>query len=153
MNEWDPFAEEFGTAHHAAEVTAMMLGMQSAHTDLLCIYDMRTNTAPFCPLFDIRTHRPIHGYYALVAFNALYQLGNQVELACDTDRLYAVAASDGARHALVISNLTGREQPLTLEGVNPTRARYCVLDQERLLSWAPHALCIAPNTVMLIEWS
>ena len=108
--------------------------------------------APYCPLFDIRTHKPIHGYYAMVAFNTLYQLGNQVELVCDTDGLYAVAASDGTRHALVISNLTGQLQSLTCEGVDLSHARYYVLDQERLLSWAPHALRIAPNTVLLIEW-
>lgn len=152
MNEWNPFPGEFGTAHHAAEVTAMMLGMQNAHTDLLCIYDMRTNTAPYCPLFDIRTHKPIHGYYAMVAFNTLYRLGHQVELTCDTDRLYAVAASDGPRHAVVLSNLTGQTQSLTIEGVDLSNARFYILDQERLLSWAPHALRIAPNTVMLIEW-
>ena len=39
MNEWDPYAKEFGTAHHSAEIAAMMIGMQHGHTDLLCIYD------------------------------------------------------------------------------------------------------------------
>jgi len=130
----------------------MMLALQHGHTDLCCIYDMRTNTAPYCPLFDIRTHKPIHGYYAMVAFNALYQRGMQVQTLCDTDRLYAVAASDGSSHALVVSNLTGSTQPLTIEGADLSKARFYVLDQERLLSWAPNADRIEKNAVVLIEW-
>ena len=152
INEWDPFCEEYGTGHHAAEVAAMMLGMQNRTPSVLCIYDMRTNNSPYCPLFDIRTHEPIHAYYSLVAFNHLYKLTNQVELSVDNEDVYAVAASDGEHHALVISNLTGAKEPLTLEGVDLERARISVIDDKRLLSWAPSANQIGKNTVMLIEW-
>ena len=152
LNEWDPYANEFGTAHHAAEVAAMMIALQHGHTDLCCIYDMRTNTAPYCPLFDIKTHKPIHGYYSMVAFNTLYRLGNQVELTVDTEDLYAVAASDGKYHALMVSNLTGSVQSLTLEGVDFAHAHISIIDDRHLLSWAPNANTIENNTVMLIEW-
>ena len=152
LNEWNPYANEFGTAHHSAEITAMMLGLQHGHTDLCCIYDMRVSTAPYCPLFDIRNKKPIHGYYALAAFNRLYRLGTQVETCCDNDRLYAVAASNGTQHAMLLSNLTGEALELTLEGVDLTHARFYALDQERLLSWAPHAKVLKPNDVYLIEW-
>ncbi|MBO5270966.1 MAG: hypothetical protein J6B77_09280, partial [Clostridia bacterium] len=152
LNEWDPYAKEFGTAHHSAEVAAMMLALQHGHTDLCCIYDMRTTNAPYCPLFDIRTHKPIHAYYSMVAFNTLYKLGTQVETVCDNDRLYAVAASDGTHHALMLSNLTGERQALTIEGVDLSNARYHVIDQERLLSWSPAVSSIENNTVLLIEW-
>lgn len=152
LNEWNPFPMEFGTAHHSAEVAAMMIALQHGHTDLCCIYDMRTNTAPYCPLFDVRTHKPIHAYYALVAFNALYRLGTQVETSCDTDGLYAVAASDGTRHALLLSNLSGQALPLTIRGSDLSQARYHIIDQERLLSWAPHAETLPNHAVMLIEW-
>ena len=129
-----------------------MLAMQSGHTDICCIYDMRTNTAPYCPLFNICTHKPIHSYYSMVAFNALYKLGTQVECECDNKRLYAVAASNGERHALMLSNLTGEKQELSIEGVDISNARFYVIDQERLLSWAPDANTIDTNTVLLIEW-
>ncbi len=152
LNEWNPFANEYGTAHHSAEMTAMMIAMQHGHADVCCIYDMRTNTAPYCPLFDIRTHRPIHGYYALAAFDRLYRLGTQVETFCDTEGLYALAASDGAHHALLVANLSGSPQTLEAVGVQPMGARYYVLDQERLLSWAPHAKRLENNAVALIEW-
>ena len=152
LNEWDPFAQEFGTAHHSAEVAAMILAMQQGYADVLCIYDMRTNNAPYCPLFDIKTHKPIHGYYALVAFNHLHQLGNQVELSCDTEDLYAVAATNGKKHALMISNATGAKQELCIEGADLSGARYHIIDQERLLSWSPAIHTLQANDVVLIEW-
>ena len=152
LNEWDPYAKEFGTAHHSAEVAAMMLALQHGHADICCIYDMKTSHAPYCPLFHPITHKPIHGYYAMVAFNALYKLGTQVKTECDNPRLYAVGASDGEHHALMLANLTGEKQTLTLEGADLSRARYYVLDEERLLSWAPNAKEIDKNTVLLIEW-
>ncbi len=152
LNEWDPYCREYGTAHHSAEVAAMMLAMQNSCPDLLCIYDMRNNTVPYCPLFDVKTHKPIHAYYSLVAFNKLYQLGTQVELTCDTENLYAVAATDGKRHAIMISNLSGEAQSLRLEGVELSDARFYVIDQERLLSWAPNANVIENNEVILIEF-
>ena len=152
LNEWYPYPKEFGTAHHSAEIAAMMIAMQHGFADICCIYDMRTTTAPYCPLFDIRTHKPIHGYYSMVAFNTLYQLGTQVQTVCDTDRLYVLAASNGRRNAVMIANLTGETQTLTFEGTDFVNARYYVLDQERLLSWAPNANEIENNAVMLIEW-
>ena len=152
LNEWDPVAKEYGTAHHAAEVAGMILGLQHGHTDIACIYDMRTNTAPYCPLFDIKTHKPIHAYYSLAAFNTLYKLGWQVESVCDNDRLYAVCASDGKHHAMMLSNLTGAAQELCIEGADLTDARWHVLDQERLLSWSPAVKEMAPNDVVLLEW-
>ena len=152
LNEWDPVAKEFGTAHHAAEVAAMIVALQHGHTDIACIYDMRTNTAPYCPLFDIKTHKPIHAYYALVAFNILYKLGWQVESVSDTDGLYALAASNGQRHAAMLVNLTGAPQALCMEGADLTDARWHVLDGERLLSWSPAVKRLAPNDVVLVEW-
>ena len=152
LNEWNPYAQEFGTAHHSAEVAAMMLAMQNGYVDLCCIYDMRTTNAPYCALFNTHTHKPIHAYYAMVAFNTLYQLGTQVEAVSDEERVYAVAASDGTHHALMISNLSGKTQALNIQGVDLSKAKYHVIDQERLLSWSPAVSAIENNMVLLIEW-
>jgi len=152
LNEWNPFFGEFGTEHHSAEAAAMMLAMQNRSPALLCIYDMRASYVPYCPLFDVISKEPIHTYYSLVAFNRLYKLGDQVELTSDTENMYAVAASDGKYHALMISNITGAVQPLELEGVDLSHAHVYIIDDKHLLSWAPGANTIANNTVMLIEW-
>ncbi len=152
ITEWDPYFNELGTAHHSAEIAAMMIAMQYGHPDICCIYDMRTNTAPFCPLFNPITHKPIHGYYSMVAFNTLYRLGTQVESVCDETELYTLVASNGEKHAMMISNLTGKTQELCIEGVDLSGARYHVIDQERLLSWSPAVTKIENNEVVLIEW-
>ena len=151
LNEWNPYAYEYGTAHHSAEVAAMMMALQHGHTDICCIYDMRTDTAPYCPLFDIKSHRPIHAYYSLVAFNELYKLGTQVETACDVDRLYVLAASDGKNHALMLANLSGSPQPLNIEGLDLKKAHIYELSQSGKLAWTPNADSIPNHTVMLIE--
>ena len=152
LNEWDNCINEFGTAHHSAETAATMIAMQHGYADILCIYDMRCSSAPYCPLFDIITKKPIHSYYSMVAFNTLYKLGTQVETLCDTEDLYVLAASDGESSAMMISNLTGTKQELNFEGIDLSKARYHVIDDKRLLSWAPGAKEILNNEVVLIEW-
>ena len=151
LNEWNPCAREYGTAHHSAEVAAMMIALQHGHTDACMIYDMRTNNSPYCPLFDIKTHKPIHAYYSLVAFNQLYKLGKQIETKCDVDRLYVLAASDGKRHALMLANLTGTTQPLCIDGIDLENARFYTIGEPGTLAWTPNADAIENNAVVLIE--
>ena len=153
LNEWNPCHNEYGTAHHFAETAAMMIGMQDKCPSILCIYDMRFGGATtYAPLFDFRTSTPTGTYYSMVAFNHLYQLGTQVAVENDTEGLYALAATNGKKHALLISNLTGTTQELALEGVDLTDAHIYVIDQQRLMSWAPNADRIDNNAVLLIEW-
>ena len=67
-------------------------------------------------------------------------------------RAFSAAASDGTHHALMISNLSGTTQELNIEGVDLSKAKYHVIDQERLLSWSPAVSAIENNMVLLIEW-
>ena len=152
LNEWNPFPDERGTAHHSAEISAVMMALQHGNTDICCIYDMRITQSTYCALFDPVTEKPIHGYYALMAFNELYKLEDQVMTECDTEEMYVLAASNGKKHALLVSNLTGNTQQLFIEGVDHSTAHYYVLDQERLLSLAPNCAYIKNNDVMLIVW-
>jgi hypothetical protein len=113
---------------------------------------MRMTHSDYNACFDTATTKPIHGYYALVGFNQLYKLENQVYTECDTDGIYVAAASNGKKHALLISNITGKAQNLNIEGIDHEKAHYYVLDQQRFLSWNADCKTIAPNSVMLIEW-
>ena len=152
LNEWDPYAEELGTGHHSAEIAAMMIAMQHGHPSVCCIYDMRTANAPYCPLFNPITHKPIQGYYSMVAFNTLYRLGTQVESESDVKGLYTLAAYDGKKGAILLSNLSGKVVDLNIEGVDLTNARWSVIDDYRLLSWSPAVSKMQPNEVVLIEF-
>ena len=130
----------------------MMIALQHGHTDACMIYDMKTNTSPFCPLFDIRTHKPIHAYYALVAFNCLYKLGTQIKTESSDPRLYALSASNGEKNALLIANLTGSAQTLSIEGAELDGARIYELGNVGALAWVPSCDTIENNSVMLIEF-
>ena len=88
----------------------------------------------------------------MVAFNTLYKLGSEVEATSDTEKLHVLAASNGKKNALLISNLTEATQPLTIEGIDISDARISIIDDKRLLSWAANANEIESNAVMLIEW-
>ena len=92
------------------------------------------------------------GYYAFAAFSALYKLGQQIELTLDTEDVYAVCASNGEQNAIMISNVSGKAQVLEIEGVDLSKARWSVIDNQRLLSWSPAVKEIENNQVLLIEW-
>jgi len=152
LNEWNPRFRERGTEHHSALVTAMMLGMQKAPVDLLVFYDARLGGSPYGALFDPYTYKPWHTYYSLVAFDHLYKLGDEVYTDCDTDGIYVAAASDGKSSAMVISNISDNAAELNISGADLSRARYHVIDQQRLLSWSPKITKINKNQVVLIEF-
>jgi hypothetical protein len=152
LNEWCPYQEKTGTGLQGAEVAGIMVAMQKGHEDVLCIYDMRIKSPWYAPFFDCKTCRPHHGYYAAVAFNTLYKLGTEVASDSDTEGLYVLAASNGTKNAMMVVNLTEKTQSLAFEGVDLADARISVIDDLRLLSWAPHAKEIEKNTVYLIEW-
>ena len=160
LNEWNNAnGTTFGLTVHgssfaSASVASMMLAMQDAHTDMLCYYDSRLQASAYGGLFAPLSCEPVSTYYAFVAFGRLYALGTQVEckIDCAQSGLYAVAATDGRKNALMISNQTGENQPLQIEGVDLSEARIYTIDQRHLLSMAFDADEIKNDTVLLIEW-
>ena len=155
INEWNPPSRmERDKAVHAAEIAAIMLGTQNTDVDMLMIYDARLDGSTYSALFipSVKGGQLSHGYYALAAFSSLYKLGTQVGLKCDTDGVYAVAASDGKKSALMITNVSGADQSLEIEGADLTDARWYLIDDRRLLSWSPELKEIKNNTVVLVEF-
>ena len=156
LNEWNPRSRDFAraTGKHAADVAAAMLGCQNIDVDMLMIYDARLETttysAFFVPSTKVGQLSPV--YYAFAAFSSLYKLGTQVALECDTEGVYAVAASNGKKNALMISNISESAQELCIEGVDLIDARWYLIDDRRLLSWSPALKSIEKNTVVLVEF-
>ena len=71
---------------------------------------------------------------------------------CDSSEVYVAGASDGERNIVIISNISDSDQELNISGVDLSRARYHVIDQQRLLSWSPQVNKIANNQVVMIEF-
>jgi len=151
LTEWLPMPGQHGTAAQSAEIVATMIELQKRSTSICCIYDMKLASSLYGPFFDTK-QKPQQAYYDMVAFNTLYKLGTEIEAVTDTEKLHVLAASNGKKNALLISNLTEQTQKLELCGVDLENARVSVIDDKRLLSWAPNANEIENNAVMLIEW-
>jgi hypothetical protein len=153
INEWNPVHLERGTGHHSAEVMATLLAMQKAPVDVMAIYDAKCGGGEYCPLFDPYTDKPFHAYYALVAFDHLYELGNEIYTESDTEGVHVVAATDGKRNRMVIANISAFDNiELSIEGADMEGARYHIIDDKRLLSWSPAIKTIEKNQVILIEF-
>ena len=77
-----------------------------------------------------------------------------MECECDKEGIYALAASNGKRHALLLSNPTNESVTIDISvtGDAIEDARFYVIDNKRLLSWAPNADVLEPCSVMLVEW-
>ena len=151
LTEWLPLVGQHGTAAQSAEIVATMIELQKGYTDICCIYDMRLTSGLYGTFFDPK-QKLSQAYYDMVAFNTLYKLGDQVEATSDDEKLHVLAASNGKKNALLVSNLNEATLPLTIEGIDLENARISIIDDKRLLSWAHNAKEIEPNAVMLIEW-
>ena len=152
LNEWNPVKEDRGKAHHSAEVAANMIAMQNSPVvEVCCIYDMRvTGTPYYAAIFDIGTQKPTKTYYSMVAFNQLYQLKNQVEATIDTEDMYVLCARDGEKKAILVVNLTDKNQALEFEGIDLNKAKYYVIDDDKTLTWACDGKELKQNGVLLI---
>ena len=157
INEWNPpCRQERDKAVHGAEIAATMLGSQNTPMDMLMVYDARLDgslySALFLPTLKHGAPKLSPGYYAFAAFSELYKLGTQVALEGFEDGVYAVCASNGKKNALMISNISGEDKALSIEGADLSDARWYVLDDDRMLSWSPAIRTIQNNTVVLVEF-
>lgn len=152
LNEWNPDFHTLGTGHHAAEIAAVLTGIQHGRTDKCFIYDMRNNNAPFCALFHPITKKPLQGYYALYAFNRLYQLGEEAPSSSDTEGMYVLSAVKGEGRAMLLSNRSGQVQPLSFFGADPKTAKAHVIDNTRPFEPVDTPSVIENDSVLLLEW-
>lgn len=56
------------------------------------------------------------------------------------------------KNAIMISNITGEKQMLEILGADLSDARWYIIDDQRLLSWAPELKSIPNNSVVLVEF-
>ena len=149
LNEWnyvENWAELFNQSIEvvrsmkgAAFVAAVMAASQNNSTDMLMYYDARP--CAFNGMFDVETMKPIWGYYPFVIFNDIYKKGNQLDVATDSDKLYAVAAKgdDGEITAMIAyyhfeeESDSDKAIEVRLEGIDAEKITVRLLDQNTLL--------------------
>ena len=115
LNEWNPGVSLRGTLRDAANILAMMIVLHDTPTDMLMYYNFNANSG-YCGAVDPLTKDPFKAFYAFHDFGQLYALGNRVECVSDTPKLYAMAATDGEKKAIVLCNHTAAPVTVTVSG-------------------------------------
>ena len=155
LNEWNlSHSRKINrdTSYASANVMAIMLAMQQKPTDMLMYYDavyLAVNS--YGGFYNLATYAPSCVYYAFRAFGELYALGNEAQCHCDGDRVYALAAVDGEKQAMILSNIA---QATEIETDLPEGFSVYVLDQDHFLTkteWDPGKFTLNENTVVLIK--
>ena len=75
----------------------------------MCIYDGRMEAGTYAALFNAETKTPFPLYYSLKAFGELYTLGSWAKPDIEGEGVYAQAATDGEKKALLLVNNNGAE--------------------------------------------
>ena len=154
---------ELITIKGAAFYTAIMATAQALPLDMLMYYDARPCTLN--GLFDSRSQKPFKGYYSFLLFSKLYKLGKHVKTETDDERIYAVAAANEGKEAVLFSYFTNDETATTesvtvkFEGGSADSYAFIVLDNEynaeRICTVAVEngevTFKMKPNTVVMLE--
>ena len=116
LNEWNTNArvKERGKSVASANAAAMMCAMQNTKMSMMCYYDARLGASMYGGLFNPMTYEPLCTYYAFKAFGRLYELGESVKSECDEEGIYVLAATDGEKRGILISN-TGKDTEISLD--------------------------------------
>lgn len=155
LNEWNlshDRKKNKACSFASANVAAMMLAMQHKPTDMLMYYDARyVSVSAYGGFYDLATYEPSCVYYVFRAFGELYALENEVACEGASESVYALAAKDGERQAILLSNI-GEDAEVSL-GL-PDGFTVYLIDKEHLMEKTAldaRTFLLRENTVALIK--
>lgn len=155
LNEWNLSHDRkinCANSRASAHTMAIMLAMQHKPTEMLMYYDAKyVAVGAYGGFYDVSTYEPSCVYYSFKAFGELYALENEVECTCSQDGIYTLAAKDGDKKCMVISNI-GKDCKIKLD----LPAGFCVsiIDKEHFITktdWNPNEFDLKENTVAVIR--
>ena len=98
----------------AAFTSAMMAVGQNNPLDMLMYYDARYG-ASINGLFNFYTNEKMKGYYPFWLFSKLYKLGAHVKTSSDAEDIYAVAAKNDDKSAIMLTYFTNDTEAVEKE--------------------------------------
>ncbi len=154
LNEWNGHhnTDDRCTSQASAHAAAFMLAQQNTSTDMLCYYDASYRPGRYAGFFHPLTHKPCCTYYSFVAFGKLYTLGTQVACESDTENVYCVAAKGESGTAMMIANISGQDQELT---INAAGGKVYLIDEDHFLTltdWASDSFTLKENETVYIAY-
>lgn len=155
LNEWNLSHDRKinkGTSFASANTMALMLGMQHKNTDMLLYYDAAfANINAYAGFFDVATLEPSCVYYSFKAFGELYTLQNEVECICSEDSVFAVAATNGEKKSVILSNV---KKDIEIETNLSDDFYVYLIDAENFIAKSdlnPKSFVLKENTVAVIK--
>lgn len=145
-------------------MSAVMATGQRYPLDMLMYYDARMGST-LNGLFNFYTNEKMKGYYPFWMFSKLYRLGGAAECETDTEHIYVAAATDGERHAAMLTYFTNdvaaKSETVTVNLQQNVPKSYSVLlldeshDAEDVATEKAEngviTLTMAPNTAVLLQ--
>ena len=154
LNEWNPGVALRGTLRDAANILAMMIVLHDTPTDMLMYYNFTANSG-YNGAVNTLNAQPFKAYYSFYDFGQLYALGQRVECEItDGERVYAIAATDGEKKALIIVNHNNdKEITVKVDGF-AGEAKVSVTDESHaneVVEADLSSLTLGANAIALIE--
>ncbi len=116
LNEWNPGVGERGNLKDASNILSMMIALHDTPTDMCMYYDSRYWSS-YCGFVDPVHFTPFKSYYSFYNFGKLYKMGSLAECSVDGNGVYALAAKDGKRGGIALSNSSGEDALISLSAV------------------------------------
>lgn len=155
MNEWNLSHDRLinkATSFASANDMAMMIGMHRTKTDMLMYYDARhAAVSAYAGFYDVVTFELTCVYYAFKAFGELYALGNEVECSSSQDNVFALAAKDGDKKAIILTNI-GSDVNVELNLDDAFEAY--IIDKDHLMTKTesnPKDFVLKENTILFLK--
>lgn len=111
LNEWNAGRDVRATTLDMALISQMMCRMHGTGVQVMNYYDAQP-WSTYAGVYDANKRGIAPAYYSFVYYNYLYRLGGLAATESDSQDL--LAATDGTRGAVLISNPTDKEQSVDL---------------------------------------
>ena len=132
LNEWNPGVAERGKLKDASNILGVMLSQHATPTDMCMYYDFRW-WSTYCGAVNPLDRSPFKAYYAFYDFGQLYALSKQARCLVEGKDVYALAATDGDKGGIAISNNSGDDVTLDISVLGAKRgAKVYMTDEEHV---------------------
>ena len=155
LNEWNLSHDRKinnSNSFASANVMAMMLEMQHKPTDMLMYYDAKyVSVSAYGGFYDLATFEPSCVYYAFKAFGELYALENEAECNCDKNGVYALAAENGEKKSIILSNL---KEDVEITANLSDGFNVYIIDKDNFITktdFNPNKFVLKENTIVVIK--
>ncbi len=138
LNEWNIDIGIRGTSQDASNIAYNMIALQNTPIDLLMYYDSRVTTVyggMFSQIGDApnaNIGKALPAYYVFKAFDVLYKMGEQVDIDVHGEKVFALAAENDGKVAILITNNKETEQVLELSSYGNIEKICSITDKNKL---------------------